>query len=252
VHPQNEEYNGNVNTMGPRSCYDEGKRLGETLCYAYSAEEGVETRIARIFNTYGPRMRLDDGRVVSNFITQALQGQSLTVYGEGSQTRSFQYVSDLVIGLIKLMNSEVAVPVNLGNPDEYTIGNFATKIIALINPGTRVTKLPATEDDPQQRKPDISRAKKLLDWEPRTSIDEGLYWSVKYFREELNSADLARGGAGQLPAPDKDAAEPFESLDSKPLWVAAKVNAGLTDHERGVDTSVERAFKPPSKAPKET
>ena len=176
--------------MGPRACYDEGKRLGETLCYSYSTEGGVETRIARIFNTFGPRMRLDDGRVVSNFITQALQGRPLTVHGDGSQTRSFQYVSDLVIGLIKLMNSNERMPVNLGNPDEHSIADFATRIIALVDPAARVEHLPATQDDPQQRKPDISKAKRVLGWEPRTKLDEGLFHAVRYFRRELGLAGV--------------------------------------------------------------
>ena len=224
--------------MGPRACYDEGKRLGETLCYSYREEEGVETRIARIFNTYGPRMRLDDGRVVSNFITQALQGQPLTVYGDGSQTRSFQYVSDLVIGLIKLMNSDEIRPVNIGNPTEFTIADFARKIAALLNPTARIEHTAATIDDPQQRRPDITRAKAQLGWEPRTSIDEGLYYASHYFREELGrtNAALGEGAATAGSAKKADGSPAYELRDAPPIYVASTVNAALTDKERGVVT----------------
>ena len=246
VHPQVESYNGNVNTMGPRACYDEGKRLGETLCYSYSTEGGVETRIARIFNTFGPRMRLDDGRVVSNFITQALQGRPLTIHGDGSQTRSFQYVSDLVIGLIKLMHSDESMPVNLGNPDEHAIADFASRIIALVDPAARVEHLPATQDDPQQRKPDISKAKRVLGWEPRTKLDEGLFHAVKYFRRELGLAGApgtdeegggggGGGSGGGSEASAAAAAAAYASKDSPPIYVASAVNAALTDAERGID-----------------
>ena len=241
VHPQVESYNGNVNTMGPRACYDEGKRLGETLCYSYSTEGGVETRIARIFNTFGPRMRLDDGRVVSNFITQALQGRPLTIHGDGLQTRSFQYVSDLVIGLIKLMHSDESMPVNLGNPDEHAIADFASRIIALVDPAARVEHLPATQDDPQQRKPDISKAKRVLGWEPRTKLDEGLFHAVKYFRRELGLAgapgtdEEGGGGGGGGGGEAAAAAAAYASKDLPPIYVASAVNAALTDAERGID-----------------
>jgi UDP-glucuronate decarboxylase len=238
VHPQVEEYNGNVNTMGPRACYDEGKRLGETLCYSYSSEGGVETRIARIFNTYGPRMRLDDGRVVSNFITQALQGRPLTVHGDGSQTRSFQYVSDLVIGLIKLMNSDHSMPVNLGNPDEHTIGDFAARIIALVDPSAKVEHLPATQDDPQQRKPDISKAKRVLGWEPRTKLDEGLFHAVRYFRKELGMVGGGGAAAEEAEMPPGATGAAYSSKDTPPIYVANAVNSALTDSERGVDLAV--------------
>jgi UDP-glucuronate decarboxylase len=186
VHPQPETYWGNVNTLGPRSCYDEGKRVAETMCYCYSKECGVQVRIARIFNTFGPRMDPNDGRVVSNFIIQALKGTPLTIYGDGSQTRSFQYVSDLVQGLVALMNSEHnAVPINLGNPQEFTVKEFAELIQGLISPGTPIKYLPATQDDPKKRKPNISRAKELLNWEPRTDVHDGIDKAIQYFKSEL-------------------------------------------------------------------
>jgi len=231
VQPQSEDYNGNVNTMGPRACYDEGKRLGETLCYSYANEEGVETRVARIFNTYGPRMRLDDGRVVSNFITQSLQGRPVTIYGDGKQTRSFQYVSDLVTGLIKLMNSDYSKPVNIGNPDEYSVLNFATKIINLVNPEAKVKHLDGTQDDPKQRRPDISRAKEILQWEPKVTIDEGLYHTIKYFRSELKSL-------GNIAFEEQLDKPQFVSKDVEPLWTAKAINDALTDGERGVKNTV--------------
>uniref|UniRef100_A0A5F9DST3 UDP-glucuronic acid decarboxylase 1 n=1 Tax=Oryctolagus cuniculus TaxID=9986 RepID=A0A5F9DST3_RABIT len=166
VHPQSEEYWGHVNPIGPRACYDEGKRVAETMCYAYMKQEGVEVRVARIFNTFGPRMHMNDGRVVSNFILQALQGEPLTVYGSGSQTRAFQYVSDLVNGLVALMNSNVSSPVNLGNPEEHTILEFAQLIKNLVGSGSEIQFLSEAQDDPQKRKPDIKRAKLMLGWEP--------------------------------------------------------------------------------------
>lgn len=185
VHPQNEDYWGNVNTLGPRSCYDEGKRVAETMCYSYHNEGGVEVRIARIFNTFGPRMHPNDGRVVSNFIIQALKGEDLTVYGKGDQTRSFQFVSDLVEGLIKLMNSDVNVPVNLGNPDETTILDFAKYIRQKVDRNVGIIHSPAKEDDPRKRKPDITRAKKLLGWAPVISVNKGIETTIEYFKEEL-------------------------------------------------------------------
>lgn len=194
VHPQSETYWGHVNCIGPRACYDEGKRISETLCYEYH-KLGVSVRIARIFNTFGPRMDPDDGRVVSNFIKQALQGKPLTIYGDGAQTRSFQYVSDLVQGLVALMNCEAidddktdVMPINLGNPDEYTIKQFAENIRALVNPGVAIVKLPATQDDPKQRKPNIARAAKVLNWRPKTSVDQGLAKAVLFFKHELGLA----------------------------------------------------------------
>uniref|UniRef100_A0A2M4AI85 UDP-glucuronic acid decarboxylase 1 n=2 Tax=Anopheles triannulatus TaxID=58253 RepID=A0A2M4AI85_9DIPT len=185
VHPQPETYWGHVNPIGPRACYDEGKRVSETLSYAYAKQEKVNVRVARIFNTYGPRMHMNDGRVVSNFIIQALQNQSITIYGSGKQTRSFQYVSDLVDGLVALMASNYTQPVNLGNPVERTIQDFAEIIHDLVGCKSQIIELPAVEDDPQRRKPDISRAKKEIHWEPRVPLQEGLMKTIDYFRKEL-------------------------------------------------------------------
>ncbi|XP_048389406.1 UDP-glucuronic acid decarboxylase 1 isoform X1 [Stegostoma tigrinum] len=185
VHPQREDYWGHVNPIGPRACYDEGKRVAETMCYAYMKQEGVEVRVARIFNTFGPRMHMNDGRVVSNFILQALQGESLTVYGSGSQTRSFQYVSDLVNGLVVLMNNNVSSPVNVGNPEEHTILEFAKLIRGLVGSKSDILSLPEAQDDPQRRNPDIRKAKLLLGWEPVVPLEEGLNKTIDYFRKEL-------------------------------------------------------------------
>ncbi|VDM72245.1 unnamed protein product [Strongylus vulgaris] len=167
VHPQPETYWGHVNTIGPRSCYDEGKRVAESLMVAYNKQERVAIRIARIFNTFGPRMHMNDGRVVSNFIIQALQGKPITIYGNGSQTRSFQYVDDLVDGLIALMNSNCSLPVNIGNPEEHSIASFAQIIRDLVGSSSEIINQPSQEDDPQQRKPDISRAARELNWKPQ-------------------------------------------------------------------------------------
>ena len=186
VHPQKESYNGNVNPIGPRACYDEGKRCAETLCFDYHREFDVDIRVARIFNTYGPRMSPDDGRVVSNFIVQALQGKELTIYGDGSQTRSFCYYTDLIEGFIRLMNSEFTdSPVNIGNPTEFTMLELADKIIAKIDsaPGIKFKTLP--QDDPTQRKPDIDLATHAIGWEPTVSLDEGLDKTIAYFRKVL-------------------------------------------------------------------
>ena len=187
VHPQTEEYRGNVNPVGPRACYDEGKRCAETLCFDYHRMHGMEIKVVRIFNTYGPRMAFNDGRVVSNFIVQALQGKPLTMYGDGSQTRSFCYVDDLVDGFIKMMNSpsEVTGPINLGNPVENTIREFGEKIIKLTNSKStfKSEKLPA--DDPRRRCPDISKAKKILGWTPKVALEEGLQRTIANFRERL-------------------------------------------------------------------
>lgn len=185
VHPQPETYWGHVNPIGPRSCYDEGKRVAETMMYAYKSQENVEVRVARIFNTFGPRMHPNDGRVVSNFIIQALQGKPLTIYGDGQQTRSFQFVDDLVDGLIKLMNGHYDQPVNLGNPDEYTIKDFADKIHQMTKSNSTILKLPPTTDDPKQRKPDITTAKREIGWSPQVTVDEGLRKTVDYFMGEL-------------------------------------------------------------------
>jgi UDP-glucuronate decarboxylase len=182
VHPQPESYRGNVNTHGIRACYDEGKRVAETLCFDYQRMHGTEIRIARIFNTYGPRMLPDDGRVVSNFIVQALKGQPLTLYGDGSQTRSFCYVDDLIEGIYRLLNSDYAGPVNIGNPHEITIREFAEEIQALTGTDQPITYLPLPQDDPKQRRPDIGLARELLGWEPKVQRAEGLRNTLDYFR----------------------------------------------------------------------
>ncbi|HEY9867289.1 MAG TPA: UDP-glucuronic acid decarboxylase family protein [Candidatus Obscuribacterales bacterium] len=185
VHPQTEDYRGNVNCIGIRSCYDEGKRVAETLAFDYHRQNGVDIRVVRIFNTYGPRMLENDGRVVSNFIVQALRGIPLTIYGDGSQTRSFCYVSDLVEGFIRLMNSDQTGPINIGNPGEYTILELAQKIQNLVNPDVEIQFKPLPEDDPKQRQPDITRAKTYLNWEPTIPLDQGLELTVKDFRERI-------------------------------------------------------------------
>jgi len=183
VHPQVETYWGNVNPVGPRSCYDESKRFAEAITMAYHRKHGVRTNIARIFNTYGPRMKLDDGRVVPAFLDQALRGQPMTVFGTGSQTRSFCYVTDLVDGLYRLMLSDERYPVNLGNPREMTILEFAEHIRRLTGAKSEIVFQPLPEDDPRQRRPDISKARSLLGWEPRVTLDDGLRETVEYFRE---------------------------------------------------------------------
>ncbi len=186
VHPQREDYFGNVNPIGPRACYDEAKRFGEALVSAYARVHGLPIRIARIFNTYGPRMRADDGRVVPAFVTQALRGQDFTVFGDGTQTRSFCYVDDLVAGLIALAERGDARPVNLGNPDEMTLVEFAETIRQAVGKGGRVRSIrPLPENDPKQRRPDIRRARELLGWEPRVSLQEGLVPTIRWFRQEL-------------------------------------------------------------------
>jgi UDP-glucuronate decarboxylase len=190
VHPQTEDYRGNVNPIGIRSCYDEGKRVAETLSFDYHRQNDVDIRVARIFNTYGPRMLENDGRVVSNFVFQALRGQSLTVYGDGSQTRSFCYVSDLVDGLIRLMNNDYIGPVNLGNPDEYTILQLAEAVRDMVDPGLDIKFEPLPQDDPRRRQPDITRAKTYLGWQPTVPLQEGLRLTVEDFRARLNAADL--------------------------------------------------------------
>jgi len=184
IHPQPETYWGHVNPNGLRSCYDEAKRYAEAITMAYHRHHGVDTRIIRIFNTYGPRMRHDDGRVVTNFIHQALRGEHLTVYGDGSQTRSFQFVTDLVEGIVRLMGVTHPEPVNLGNPDEYTILQFAELIRDRIDPSLRIVHHPMPADDPQQRKPDISRARALLGWTPQVPVADGLTRTIEAFRED--------------------------------------------------------------------
>ena len=186
VHPQVETYWGNVNPVGPRSCYDESKRYAEAVTMAYHRTHGVNTHIARIFNTYGPRMQLHDGRVVPAFLDQALRGEPITVFGSGTQTRSFCFVSDMVEGLWRLFHSSEAYPVNLGNPQELTILEFAERIRKLTGSAAPLKFLPLPEDDPRQRQPDISKAKRLLGWEPRVSLEEGLRHTVEYFRGRIN------------------------------------------------------------------
>jgi UDP-glucuronate decarboxylase len=187
VHPQPEQYCGHVNPVGPRACYDEGKRCAETLFFDYRRQHGVDIKVARIFNTYGPRMHPQDGRVVSNFIVQALQDRPLTIYGDGGQTRSFCYVSDLVEGLIKLMAAPAPVtgPVNLGNPGEFTIAELAALVLSKTDSRAGVTRRPLPQDDPKQRRPDISRARELLGWAPTVDLDHGLTSTIGYFRALL-------------------------------------------------------------------
>ena len=186
VHPQREDYFGNVNTLGPRACYDESKRFAEALITSYARVHGTRFQIARIFNTYGPRMRLDDGRVVPAFVTQALRGEDFTVFGDGSQTRSFCYVDDLVSGLLLLLEKGDQMPVNLGNPVEMTLVEFAEAVRAVVGKGGAVRSVrPLPENDPKQRRPDITRAKTLLGWQPRVGLAEGLGPTVAYFRKEL-------------------------------------------------------------------
>jgi dTDP-glucose 4,6-dehydratase len=185
VRPQSEEYWGNVNPIGPRGVYDEAKRFAEAMTMAYQRYHGLSTRIVRIFNTYGPRMRMQDGRVVPNFITQALRGEALTVYGQGEQTRSFQYVDDLVAGIQKLLQSNENLPVNIGNPHEMTVIEFAKRIIELTSSKSSIVYKPLPEDDPQVRQPDITKAKNVLGWEPKVPLEHGLARTIDYFREKL-------------------------------------------------------------------
>ena len=194
VHPQPEDYRGSVNPLGPRACYDEGKRCAETLFFDYRRQHNVRIKVARIFNTYGPRMHPNDGRVVSNFIVQSLQGQPVTIYGEGTQTRSFCFVDDLVDGLMRLMDTpdEVTGPVNLGNPHEITVRELAERVIALCGDKAELEKRPLPQDDPTRRCPDISLAKRLLGWEPKVPLEEGLRRTVAYFDERLRQ-DVAGG-----------------------------------------------------------
>jgi len=201
VHPQTEDYWGHVNPIGPRSCYDEGKRCAETLFFDYWRQGRLPIKVARIFNTYGPRMHPNDGRVVSNFIVQALLGHDITIYGDGSQTRSFCYVDDLIDGLMRFMATpdEVTGPINIGNPVEFSIGELATQVIKLTGSRSSVVKRPLPENDPRQRRPDISKAKQFFDWEPRIHLEEGLTRTIGYFEELLKDeglrASLANSGS---------------------------------------------------------
>jgi UDP-glucuronate decarboxylase len=186
VHPQSESYWGHVNPIGIRSCYDEGKRVAETLFFDYHRQNNVDVRVVRIFNTYGPRMRPDDGRVVSNFIVQALRGHNLTIYGDGSQTRSFCYVDDLIEGFVRLMETEgVSSPVNIGNPSEFTMLQLAELVVKKVGGSSKITFHPLPSDDPKQRCPDITLAKKLLDWEPKVPLEEGIERTIAYFKKTL-------------------------------------------------------------------
>ena len=187
IHPQPEDYWGNVNPIGPRGVYDEAKRFAEAITMAYHRTHGINTKIIRIFNTYGPRMRINDGRAIPNFLKQALTGKDLTVYGEGSQTRSFCYVSDLIEGIYRLLTSDQNNPINIGNPDEMTIIEMADKILQATNSESKITYVPLPEDDPKVRQPDITRAKKYLNWEPVVGLDEGLQSTLKYFKEQMRT-----------------------------------------------------------------
>ena len=188
VHPQTEDYWGNVNPIGPRGVYDEAKRFSEAMTMAYHRYHGVETRIVRIFNTYGPRMRIKDGRAVPNFMTQALLGEDITVYGDGSQTRSFCYVSDEVDGIVRLLFSDVDSPVNIGNPAEMSVLQMAETIVKITGSKSRIVFKPLPEDDPKVRQPDITKAKKLLGWEPKVGLEEGLANTLQYFKDKLGVA----------------------------------------------------------------
>jgi len=190
VHPQPESYWGKVNPIGPRSCYDEGKRCAETLFFDYQRQHGMDIKIVRIFNTYGPRMHPNDGRVVSNFIVQALKGEDLTIYGDGQQTRSFCYVDDMVEGFVRMMNSEAgfAGPVNMGNPGEFTMLDLAEKVLGLVGGKSKLSFYPLPTDDPKQRKPNIALAEEKLAWQPTVSLDDGLQHTVEYFRKALFQA----------------------------------------------------------------
>ena len=188
VHPQPEEYWGNVNPIGPRGVYDEAKRFAEAITMAYHRTHGINTKIVRIFNTYGPRMRINDGRAIPNFLKQALTGKDLTVYGNGSQTRSFCFVSDLIEGIFRLLMSEQNNPVNIGNPNEMTIQSLTDKILQATGSKSKIVQVPLPEDDPKTRQPNITLAKTLLDWEPKVSLDEGLKPTLKYFKEQLDSS----------------------------------------------------------------
>jgi dTDP-glucose 4,6-dehydratase len=185
VHPQTEDYWGNVNTIGPRGCYDESKRFGEALVMAYHREHHIDTKIVRIFNTYGPRMRINDGRVVPAFISQALRNKPVTIFGDGMQTRSFCYYSDLIEGIYRLMMSATNLPVNIGNPTEMTMLEFAREIIKATNSASKIVHKPLPQDDPKQRKPDITRARQILKWEPRVKLADGLVETIDYFREKI-------------------------------------------------------------------
>ena len=185
IHPQTEEYWGNVNSIGVRSCYDESKRGAEALTYAYMRQHNLDVRVVRIFNTYGPNMHPDDGRVVSNFIVQALKGENITIYGQGQQSRSFCYVDDLVEGITKMMGIDYKLPLNLGNPREFKISELANLVLKATGSKSKIENLPLPEDDPRQRQPDISKVKKMIGWQPKISLEEGLKKTIEYFKEKI-------------------------------------------------------------------
>jgi UDP-glucuronate decarboxylase len=233
-HPQQESYWGNVNPIGLRSCYDEGKRCAETLFFDYHRQHRLRIKVARIFNTYGPRMHPADGRVVSNFIVQALRGEPITLYGDGSQSRSFCYVDDLVEGLLRLMDTgdEVTGPVNLGNPTEFTIGALAELVVHLTGSRSEIVHRPLPSDDPRQRRPDITRAMALLDWRPTTALEDGLRETIAYFRHLLQIAAPARRANGLLAADSPQRAADLArspAVVAEPRWPAARPNGSLPE-----------------------
>lgn len=185
VHPQNEEYNGNVSITGPRSCYDESKRAAESLTYAYMRQHNLNVRVVRIFNTYGPLMHPDDGRVVSNFIVQALRGKDITIYGDGTQTRSFCYIDDLIEGILKMMGCDYKMPLNLGNSSEFKVIELAEKVIELTGSSSKIKFFPLPQDDPKKRKPDITKAQEMLGWRPEVSLEDGLRKTIEYFKRKV-------------------------------------------------------------------
>ena len=234
VHPQSEEYRGNVNPLGPRACYDEGKRCAETLFFDYARQHRVKIRVVRIFNTYGPRLHPSDGRVVSNFISQALRGEDLTIYGDGSQTRAFCYVDDLIDGFVAMMEADddVTGPINLGNPHELPVLTLAEQIVAITGSRSGIVRQPLPQDDPLQRCPDITRAQRILGWSPKVGLEEGLLRTIAYFRNELTGRDEAQGERARriyeaaLAAPGNPIiAPPADRMSSLPLLGEGKANA---------------------------
>lgn len=227
VHPQKESYWGHVNPIGPRSVYDESKRFAEALMASYHRELGLQTRIVRIFNTYGPRMRLDDGRVLPTFMKQALSGEPISIFGDGSQTRSFCYVDDLVEGIVRLLHSDETEPVNVGNPDEITIGQFAEEIVALTDSGSTISYHPLPEDDPKVRQPDITKAKRVLNWTPQMDRQEGLKATLGYFVDEVAKLGVA---------------SPKRAVDHRPLGRMGNRGA-IQRRQRQSDAFRHRAWK---------
>ena len=222
-HPQSETYWGNVNPIGPRACYDEGKRCAETLCFSYAQQLGVHVKVIRIFNTYGPRLAPADGRVISNFIVQALRNQPLTIYGDGTQTRSFCYIDDLIDGMVKMMGSrnELVGPINLGNPGEFTIRHLAELIVRLTNSKSEIQHFPIPQDDPSRRKPDISRAREQLDWRPTIELEAGLGKTIAYFEKFLTDGGVRIHPAFEYSSEGASAQRPCKQSSEKWLPVAA-------------------------------